>query len=84
MVRAQLPAVHDDPLGVAFGVTARRRVSTDALPPSGPLVEAASPAARRVPLNPLGPGTYRVKWRVLSVDTHVTEGDFIFRVTDGP
>jgi methionine-rich copper-binding protein CopC len=48
------------------------------------LVEAASPAAVQVPLNPLGPGTYRVKWRVLSVDTHVTEGDFTFRVTDGP
>jgi methionine-rich copper-binding protein CopC len=48
------------------------------------LVEAASPAALQVPLNLLGPGTYRVKWRVLSVDTNVTEGDFTFRVTDGP
>ena len=38
----------------------------------------------QVPLKPLRPGTYRVKWRVLSVDTHVTEGDFTFRVTDGP
>ena len=47
-------------------------------------VDAASPALLQVPLKPLGPGTYRVKWRVLSVDTHVTEGDFTFRVTDAP
>ena len=27
-----------------------------------------------------GPGTYRVNWRVLSVDTHRTDGNFTFRV----
>src|SRR6266567_2784110 len=32
----------------------------------------------RVSLPPLAPGKYRVTWRVLSVDTHVTEGDFTF------
>jgi methionine-rich copper-binding protein CopC len=47
-------------------------------------VDAASRALLQVPLKPLGPGTYRVKWRVLSVDTHVTEGDFTFRVADAP
>ena len=47
-------------------------------------VGAASPAMLQVPLKPLAPGTYRVKWRVLSVDTHVTEGDFTFRVGEGP
>jgi methionine-rich copper-binding protein CopC len=46
--------------------------------------DAANPALLQVALKPLGPGTYRVKWRVLSVDTHVTEGDFTFRVTGGP
>jgi copper resistance protein C len=45
--------------------------------------DAANPALLQVPLKPLGPGTYRVKWRVLSVDTHVTEGDFTFRVKGG-
>ena len=29
---------------------------------------------------PVPPGTYVVRWRVLSADTHVTEGDFSFRV----
>jgi hypothetical protein len=33
-----------------------------------------------VTVPPLPPGRYRVKWRVLSVDTHVTEGEFEFRV----
>lgn len=47
-------------------------------------VDAANPALLQVPLTPLGPGTYRVKWRVLSVDTHVTEGDFTFRITGPP
>lgn len=28
----------------------------------------------------LAPGTYRVQWRVVSVDTHVSEGDFTFDV----
>ncbi|HUK59965.1 MAG TPA: copper resistance CopC family protein [Stellaceae bacterium] len=31
-------------------------------------------------LPPLPPGTYRVAWRVVSVDTHPTEGDFAFTV----
>jgi methionine-rich copper-binding protein CopC len=34
----------------------------------------------RVPLKTLAPGTYKVIWRVLSVDTHRTEGNFTFRV----
>ena len=46
--------------------------------------DPANPVMLQVPLKPLGPGTYRVKWRVLSVDTHVTEGDFTFRVQSGP
>ena len=29
----------------------------------------------------LGPGTYTVSWRVLSVDTHTTTGTFHFTVT---
>jgi methionine-rich copper-binding protein CopC len=34
----------------------------------------------RVPLKPLAPGTYKVIWRVLSVDTHRSQGDFSFKV----
>ena len=34
----------------------------------------------RVPLKALPPGTYQVIWRVLSVDTHRTQGSFTFHV----
>ena len=34
----------------------------------------------RVPLKALPAGTYQVTWRVLSVDTHRTQGSFSFRV----
>ncbi|MGB6394278.1 MAG: copper resistance CopC family protein [Bradyrhizobium sp.] len=33
-----------------------------------------------VTLRPGGTGTYRVTWRVLSVDTHTTDGSFTFQV----
>ncbi|HEY7230623.1 MAG TPA: copper homeostasis periplasmic binding protein CopC [Pseudolabrys sp.] len=48
---------------------------------AGPAVLARDNSAQlRVPLRPLKPGTYKVMWRVLSVDTHRTEGAFTFRV----
>jgi methionine-rich copper-binding protein CopC len=34
----------------------------------------------RVGLRPLPPGTYKVLWHALSVDTHTTEGSFSFHV----
>ena len=43
-------------------------------------VDAKQRTQLRVPLKPLSPGTYKVVWRVLSVDTHRTQGDFTFRV----
>jgi methionine-rich copper-binding protein CopC len=39
-----------------------------------------SASVMRVSLKPLSPGTYRVRWQVLSVDTHTTEGNFTFHV----
>lgn len=43
-------------------------------------VEPGTGKEMRVSLSSLAPGTYRVVWRVLSVDTHVTEGDFTFHL----
>ena len=37
-------------------------------------------ALLHVSLPQLGAGTYKVAWRVVSVDTHVTNGTFTFRV----
>ena len=43
-------------------------------------VDDANRALLRVSVPPLAPGGYRVVWRVLSVDSHVTEGQYSFRV----
>jgi methionine-rich copper-binding protein CopC len=43
-------------------------------------LDPANAALLRVSVPALAPGRYRVVWRVLSVDSHVTEGDFSFRV----
>jgi copper resistance protein C len=42
-----------------------------------------SGSTMRIGLKSLSPGTYRVHWHALSVDTHKTEGSFSFQV-DGP
>jgi len=48
---------------------------------AGPATLARGNTAQlRVPLKALPPGIYKVIWRVLSVDTHRTQGDFTFRV----
>jgi len=48
---------------------------------AGPATLARDNTAQlSVPLKALSPGTYKVIWRVLSVDTHRTQGDFTFRV----
>jgi copper resistance protein C len=43
-------------------------------------VDARDPTILQVSVPALAAGRYRVVWRVLSVDTHVTEGDFTFDV----
>jgi len=43
-------------------------------------VDTNDSSALLVSLPQLAPGTYKVTWRVLSIDTHVTEGDFTFDV----
>jgi methionine-rich copper-binding protein CopC len=55
--------------------------------PNGARVDAGkaqvSGNTMRVGLKAAGPGTYRVRWRVLSVDTHTTQGNFSFKVGGG-
>jgi copper resistance protein C len=43
-------------------------------------VPQGAPAQLQVGLRPLPPGTYTVSWRVVSVDTHPTEGRFQFTI----
>ncbi len=44
-------------------------------------VDASDRTLLRLAVPALAPGKYRVVWRVLSVDSHVTEGDFTFDIT---
>ena len=73
-----------EPLEGAFSTLEVVNQSGDRVDRGPAKVDAASPALLQVPLKPLGPGVYRVKWRVLSIDTHVTDGDFTFRVESPP
>jgi len=41
---------------------------------------AISGNTMRIGLKALSPGTYRVRWHALSVDTHTTEGSFTFHI----
>jgi copper resistance protein C len=43
-------------------------------------VDPKDPKLLEVNLVRLTAGTYRVKWRAVSVDTHTTEGDFTFTI----
>ena len=51
---------------------------------SGARVDQGKPqvsaGVMRIGLKPLPPGTYKVHWHILSVDTHTTEGAFSFHV----
>ncbi len=43
-------------------------------------VDPGDPKALVIPVRTLAPGQYKVDWKVLSVDTHRTEGSFGFEV----
>jgi copper resistance protein C len=43
-------------------------------------VDRSNQSLLHVSLPRLGAGTYKVVWRVVSVDTHVTNGNFTFRI----
>jgi copper resistance protein C len=45
-----------------------------------PMVDGQDHKVMRISVKSLPPGTYKVSWRALSVDTHTTEGTFTFRV----
>lgn len=52
--------------------------------PNGARVDQGKPQfsgnTMRAAIKAAGPGTYRVHWHVLSVDTHTTQGSFTFHV----
>ena len=58
--------------------------SADVMDSSGVRVDAGKSQVNgnmiRIALKTLSPGSYRVHWRAVSVDTHRSEGSFMFRV----
>jgi methionine-rich copper-binding protein CopC len=44
------------------------------------IVDPTDPRILRVALKPLAAGSYKIAWRVVSVDSHTTSGNFAFRV----
>ena len=78
---ALLTLVFTEPIEAAFSRVevadaSGKRIET------GPL-EHPAPATITVSLPGLAPGSYTVTWAVVSVDTHPTEGHFVF-VVKGP
>ena len=77
----------DEPLSPVQGTNLEQALAVRVMDRSGrqvdkgdPQVDRAEATLLRVSVPQLAAGTYRVAWRVLSVDTHVTEGDFTFDV----
>ncbi len=46
----------------------------------GTRIDTVNHELLHVAVKPLPPGTYKVTWHVVSVDTHHTQGDFTFTV----
>ena len=46
-------------------------------------IDSRNPQELRVRVEPLKAGVYHVQWRVISVDTHRTQGNFSFMVEPG-
>jgi methionine-rich copper-binding protein CopC len=69
-----------DDLEPAFSSIEVRNASGAAMHADRSSVDPKQRTQLRVPLKALPPGTYKVIWRVLTVDTHRTQGDFTFHV----
>jgi methionine-rich copper-binding protein CopC len=64
----------------AFSTVVVRDSAGKQVDKAGAHVDKDDRTIMRVSLQPLPPGTYTVKWRVVTVDTHRTEGTFTFSV----
>ena len=68
------------PLEPAFSSIEVRDAGGNRVDSGASTIDPADPMLLHVGLKPLPPGSYHVAWRVLSVDTHTTEGTFSFQV----
>ncbi len=70
----------DGELEPAFSAITVTNAAKERVDKNNSRVDRANPNVMEVDLSPLPPGSYQVHWTALSVDTHVTEGNFAFTV----
>lgn len=68
------------PLEAAFSGATVTGASGQRVDAGQATIDPQDPKELRVRLKTLGPGTYKVSWHAVSVDTHRTTGDFSFTV----
>jgi copper resistance protein C len=69
-----------EPLEPAFSSIAVVDANGHRVDAGQPQPDTHDPLLLQVPLARLAPGEYTVVWRAVSIDTHVTQGRFTFRV----
>ena len=77
---AKLKLWFSGPLEVAFSTVEVLDGTDKRVDKGDPQVEGADRNLLQVSVPQLPAGTYRVTWRVLSVDRHVSKGDFTFEI----
>ena len=70
----------DGELEPAFSTIAVYNSAKQQVDKSNSHINSKDATVLEVDLPNLGPGTYRVYWKALAKDTHVTEGDFSFAI----
>jgi methionine-rich copper-binding protein CopC len=83
--------VHDAPgevvlrfnekLETAFSTVVVRDAAGKQVDKADGQVDKADHTVMKVSLQPLTPGVYKVEWRALSTDTHKSNGDFAFTIS---
>ena len=63
-----------------FSTVVVRDASGKQVDKGDPHVDEVDPSLLKVSLPTLAVGRYKVEWRVTSVDTHASKGDYVFRV----
>jgi copper resistance protein C len=77
---AEVKLRFNEPLEIAFSTLTVLDASGRRVDRADAHLDADNKALLRVSLQPLPPGEYTVHWRAVSIDTHVTQGTFVFRV----
>jgi copper resistance protein C len=77
---SEVAVTFNEPLETAFSSVVVRDSAGKQIDKADTHIDKDDRTIMRVSLQPLPPGTYTVKWRAVTVDTHHTEGTFTFKV----